>query len=458
MPPSAVRFSVEDQKGLGLGRRADSLGFVPKKRFGNLEFKLAADRYADAGVDVARALRTLERTSVSLQCWQGDDVGGFEQGGGGNGASGLAATGNYPGRARNPDELRGDLEQALAVIPGRHRLALHAMYGEFGRKRVDRDEVAPAHFRGWIDWAKRRGLGLDFNPTCFSHPRAADGFTLASPDRATRVFWIEHCRRAREIGAEMGRRLDTPCVTNIWIPDGWKDTPADRSGPRARLAESLDAVLRKRISPRYNLDSVEPKLFGLGSESGTVGSHEFYLGYAVSRGVLLCIDSGHYHPTESVADKISSVLQFVPEILLHISRGVRWDSDHVVVQNDECLSIAREVVSEGGLLPSPGSVRPRVHLGLDYFDASINRVAAWVIGCRSVLRSLLIALLEPPGIRQAEREGDLTARLALQEEAKTLPWGAIWDHHCDRQGVPPGETWLAEIRRYERAVLSRRDT
>ena len=374
-------------------------------------------------------------------------MGGFENFGGTLGG-GLVATGNYPGKARTPDELRADLEKAYSLIPGKHRLNLHAFYGEFGGKKVDRDEIAPEHFKNWISWAKKNGLGLDFNPTCFSHPKAVDGFTLSHTDKNIRKFWIEHCIRSREIGAEMGKALGKTCVTNVWIPDGMKDTPADRNSPRARLAESLDAIFKKPIVPKLNLDAVEPKLFGIGSESFVVGSHEFYLGYAVSRKKLLTLDAGHYHPTEGIADKISSVLQFMPEILLHISRGVRWDSDHVVVLNDDLLAIAREIIAN--------DYASRVHVGLDYFDASINRVAAWTIGTRNLLRALLIALLEPPAIKAAEAAGDFTSRLAWQEEAKTLPFGAVWDYYCENKGVPAGEKWLAEVKNYEKAVLAKR--
>ena len=408
---------------------------------------LARERYAQLGVNVDRALKTLAQIPVSLHCWQGDDVGGFENFGGTLGG-GLVATGNHPGKARTPDELRADLEQAYALIPGKHRLNLHAFYGEFGGQKVDRDEIEPKHFANWIGWAKKNGLGLDFNPTCFSHPKAADGFTLAHANKDIRKFWIEHCRRSREIGAAMGKALGKTCVTNVWIPDGMKDTPADRNAPRARLAESLDAIFQRPISPKLNLDAVEPKLFGIGSESYVAGSHEFYLGYAVSRKKLLTLDAGHYHPTESIADKISSVMQYLPEILLHVSRGVRWDSDHVVILNDDLLAIAREIVANG--------YADRVHIGLDYFDASINRVAAWTIGTRNMLRALLIALLEPPAIKAAEARGDFTTRLAMQEEAKTLPFGAVWDYYCESRGVPAGENWLTEMKNYETKVLSKR--
>jgi len=411
-------------------------------------FPAAKDHYAAIGVNVDRALQMLARIPISLHCWQGDDVGGFENFGAALGG-GLVATGNYPGKARTPDELRDDLEQVFSLIPGKHRLNLHACYGEFGGKQVDRDEITPAHFRNWIAWAKQNGISMDFNPTCFSHPKAADGFTLSHPDKAIRRFWIEHCLRCRNIGAAIGQALGQTCVTNLWIPDGMKDTPADRNAPRVRLAESLDAIFKKPIAPKLNLDALEPKLFGIGSESYVVGSHEFYLGYAVSRKKLLTLDAGHYHPTESIADKISAVLQFLPEILLHVSRGVRWDSDHVVILNDDLLAIAREIVANGFL--------NRVHIGLDYFDASINRVAAWTIGARNLLRALLFALLEPTArLRTAENAGDYTTRLALQEEIKSLPFGAVWDFYCEAKNVPVGDTWLGEVKRYEKNVLSKR--
>jgi L-rhamnose isomerase len=323
------------------------------------------------------------------------------------------------------------------------------MYAETGGRRVERDQLRPEHFAAWTDWAKAQGLGLDFNPSCFSHPRAAAGFTLASYDPAIRRFWIDHCLASRRIGASFGRALGTACVTNLWIPDGLKDTPADRLAPRALLRESLDAVLAEKIDPRHNLDAVEPKLFGLGSEAYVVGSHEFYLGYAASRQILLCLDAGHFHPTETIADKISAVLLYVPEILLHVSRGVRWDSDHVVTYTDDLQAIAQEIVRSGFL--------NRVHIGLDYFDASINRVAAWAIGARNTQRALLAALLEPAEqLRQLERAGDYTGRLAVQEELKSLPVGAVWDYFCRQHGAPAGLAWLDTLRDYERRVLAHR--
>ena len=411
-------------------------------------YRLAVEQYAELGVDVEQALRGLAAVSISLQCWQGDDVGGFEHSGSELGG-GLAVTGNYPGKARTPDELRSDLETALSLIPGRHRVNLHACYAETGGRRVERDALAPEHFRGWIEWAKSRGLGLDFNPTYFSHPRAADGFTLAHRDPAIRRFWIDHGIACRRIGAAMGEALGSTCVTNVWIPDGYKDTPADRRGPRERLVESLDALFAEPLDARYNLDAVESKLFGIGSESYVVGSHEFYLGYAISRRKLVCLDTGHFHPTETVSDKISSVLQWLDRILLHVSRGIRWDSDHVVTLGDELQALALELVR--------GDFLPRVHLGLDYFDASINRVAAWVIGTRSLQKALLAALLEPTAdLREREAAGDFTARLAWQEEHKTLPLGAVWDYFCQSNNVPIGRNWLERVREYERAVLAAR--
>ena len=411
-------------------------------------YTLAKQRYADLGVDTDAALRQLASVAISLHCWQGDDVGGFEDPDGKLGG-GLAATGNYPGKARTPDELRRDAAKALSLIPGTHRFNLHAFYGEFGARRVDRDAIGPEHFAGWIDWAKSLGIGLDFNPTCFSHPNAADNFTLSHPDAGIRAFWIRHAAACRRIGAAMGKALGTPCVTNVWIPDGMKDTPVDRVGPRERLRESLDAVFAEALDPRFNLDAVEGKLFGIGCESFTVGSHEFYFGYAMSRKILYTLDTGHYHPTETITDKISTALMFVPEILLHVSRGVRWDSDHVVTLGDDLDAIAQELV-RGGFLP-------RTHIGLDYFDASINRVAAWVIGTRNTLKALLKAMIEPiDRLRECEAAADYTARLALQEEIKSLPWGVVWDRYCAMANVPSGGRWLDEVRDYERNVMAAR--
>jgi L-rhamnose isomerase len=410
-------------------------------------YKLAQERYAALGVDTRKSIKALARIPISIHCWQGDDVGGFETGAGAL-TGGIMATGNYPGKARTPGELRADFEKAVSLVPGNHRISLHATYGEFGGKKIDRDKISVEQFKNWIAWSKTKKIGLDFNQTYFSHPKSADGFTLTHPDKAIRQFWIEHGIRCREIGAEFGKALGQTTLTNLWIPDGMKDTPADRRAPRERLVESLDAVFAKKIDPKLNVDSVEPKLFGIGSESYVVGSHEFYIGYAISRKKLLTLDAGHYHPTESIADKISSVLQFLPEIALHVSRGVRWDSDHVVTLNDDLLAIAREIAANNYL--------GRVRIGLDYFDASINRVAAWTIGTRNMLRALLIALLEPPAIKVSETNGDFTSRLALQEEAKTLPFGAVWNFYCESKGVPVSDAWLKEVKSYEKNVLSKR--
>ena len=410
-------------------------------------YALAQKRYAALGVDTDTALQKLATIPISLHCWQGDDVGGFEDPARGL-SGGIMATGNYPGKARTADELRQDLDLAYRLIPGTHRLNLHAIYLETDQK-VPRNEIRPEHFAGWVDWARANNHGVDFNPTCFSHPLADDGFTLAHPDPGIRHFWIEHCIASREIGAYFGRELGSTAVTNVWIPDGYKDTPVDRLGPRQRLQDALDQVFAKPLDPAHNLDAVECKLFGIGSESYVVGSHEFYLGYASSRQKLLCLDAGHFHPTETIADKISSVLLYVPELLLHVSRGVRWDSDHVVTLTDELQAIMQELVR--------GDFLERTHIGLDFFDASINRVAAWTIGTRNALRALLLALLEPiDQLRQLEAAGDFTARLALVEELKGLPFGAVWDQYCQQQNVPVGYAFMGEIRAYEEKVLANR--
>ncbi|MFN3683297.1 MAG: L-rhamnose isomerase [Fimbriimonadaceae bacterium] len=402
-------------------------------------FEFAKERYAEWGVDVEAALRRLEAVQVSMHCWQGDDVGGFENPEAGLGG-GLAVTGNAPGKARTIDELRADLETAFSLVPGRHRLNLHAIYGDFGPRPVPRDEIGPEHFRSWVEWCRRQGLGLDFNATLFSHPLAQDGYTLSHPDPKVREFWIGHVRRCREIAAGFARELPGGSVHNLWIPDGAKDDTVERLPFRERLKESLDAIYEARLDGLT--DAVESKLFGIGSESFVVGSHEFYLGYAMRRGLVLCLDMGHFHPTESVADKVSALALFLPGLLFHVSRGVRWDSDHVVIATDDVRLLAREIVRAGLL--------GRCHLALDYFDASINRVGAWVIGMRSFLRALLEALLEPlDRIRQAEG----FERLALQEEAKALPIGPVWDEYCERQGVPPGGRWTERVKEYEARVL-----
>jgi L-rhamnose isomerase len=410
-------------------------------------YAIAQERYAALGVDTEAALTRLESIPISLHCWQGDDVGGFENPTGAL-TGGIAVTGNYPGKARNADELRRDLDVVYRLLPGKHRLNLHAIYLE-AQGKVERNRIEPAHFSAWVDWAKANGHGLDFNPTCFSHPLAADGLSLSHQDPGIRRFWVEHCIASRKIGAYFGEQLGTPAVTNIWIPDGFKDTPADRQAPRRRLLESLDAILAEKIDPRFNLDAVEPKLFGMGLESYTTGSIEFYLPYAVSRKILLTLDAGHFHPTESVGDKISALMLYLEGLMLHVSRGVRWDSDHVVTWTDDLQAIAREAVRSQAL--------ERIHFGLDYFDASINRIAAWTTGARSTLRALLMALLEPFGKLTAyEKDGDFTSRLVLQEEIKSMPFSAVWDAYCTRKGVPAGMDILAEIKDYEKKELAGR--
>jgi L-rhamnose isomerase len=410
-------------------------------------YNQAKERYAGLGVDTEQALERLAQIAISLHCWQGDDVGGFEDPDRGL-SGGIMATGNYPGKARTTDELRQDLDKTYSLVPGTHRLNLHAIYLDADQK-VPRNEIEPKHFAAWADWARSNQHGIDFNPTCFSHPLADDGFTLSHPDDGIRQFWIEHCIASREIGAYFGQQLGTPAVTNIWIPDGYKDTPVDRLGPRQRLRDSLDKVLAEPIDHFYNLDAVESKLFGIGSESYVVGSHEFYLGYAVANQTLLCLDAGHFHPTETIADKISAILLYVPELLLHVSRGVRWDSDHVVILTDELQAIMQEIVR--------GGYQERVHIGLDFFDASINRIAAWTIGSRSTLRGLLMALLEPiEQMRDLELAGDYTQRLALLEALKGMPSGAVWDYYCLQQNTPVGISFMDEIRAYEEQVLAKR--
>ena len=410
-------------------------------------YEQAKQRYAVLGVDTEQVMQKLSSIAISLHCWQGDDVGGFDKAqetlGGG-----IMATGAYPGKARTADELRTDLEKALSLIPGKHRLNLHAMYAET-KGKVERNELAPEHFTTWIDWAKANDLGMDFNGSFFSHPKAESGFTLSSADEQVRSFWVEHGMVCRKIGAAMGKQLGTPCVTNVWIPDGYKDVPVDRKGPRQRLKQSLDEIFAEPMDRDCLLDAVECKLFGIGSESYVVGSHEFYLSYALENKTLLCLDTGHFHPTEVVSDKISSVLTFLDEILLHVSRGVRWDSDHVVILSDELLAIAQQIVR--------GDYLQRVHIGLDFFDASINRIAAWVIGTRCMIKALMIALIEPVQmLREIELADNYTERLAMLEELKTMPYGAVWDYYCTKMEVPPAQMWLDEVKAYEKDVLAKR--
>lgn len=412
-------------------------------------YTFARQQYANLGVDTDKAIQTLGNVSLSLPCWQGDDVGGFEISDSPSGGGGIQATGGYPGKARTLEELRMDLEKALSLIPGKKRLNLHAMYGDFGEKTVDRNEIEPEHYQSWMDWAKQNTVKIDFNATCFAHPRAESGFTLSSKDKKTREFWIEHVKRCRAISAHMGRSLESPCIHNLWIPDGTKDTPVDRWTHRALLKEALDEIYAEKYSSSEMKDAVESKLFGIGSESFVVGSHEFYMGYAISKGIMLCLDTGHFHPTESVGDKISSILQFSEEILLHISRGVRWDSDHVVNLNDEVRFLAEEIIRCSAL--------DRVHFALDFFDASMNRVGAWVVGARATQKGLLIALLEPrQKLKEFEEAGNYFARLALLEELKTMPFGAVWDYFCLKMDVLSGESWIDEINRYDADVTRKR--
>lgn len=410
-------------------------------------FAYAKERYAELGVDVEAAMEKADAIPVSMHCWQGDDVIGFD--GSDSLTGGIQTTGNYPGRARTPEELRGDIDKALGLIPGTTKLNLHASYAEKKGKAVDRDGYTIEQFQPWVDWARERGLGLDFNPTFFSHPRMDGDFSLSSFDPDTRKFWVEHGKRCREIGQAFCRQLGKPCVINYWMPDGYKDVCADTAAHRALMTQSLDEIFAdKSISDSQAPCAIESKLFGLGVESYTVASHEYALGYAIKNNKLYCLDAGHFHPTEVISAKISAVLQFLDQALLHVSRGVRWDSDHVIALDDELQRIMDEVVFNG--------YEERVFIGLDYFDASINRIAAWATGMRNARKALLFACLAPiNAIKEAERQGDLTRRLALQEERKTLPMGAVWDYYCLKKGVS-GDDWLADVTAYEKEVLSKR--
>ena len=410
-------------------------------------YEEARERYAVLGSNTEQAMEELAKIRISVNCWQGDDVKGFlfrDR----DLSGGIQATGNYPGAARTPQELRQDMEKAFSLIPGKHKVNLHSTYADTDEK-IDLDAIEPRHYESWVQWAKEQSLGLDFNPTCFSHEKAESGYTLSSADESIRSFWVEHCRRSRRVGEYFGKELGQKCVTNIWVPDGSKDVPVDRYSPRLRLKQSLDEIFAERLDPAANLDAVESKLFGIGSESYVVGSHEFYMGYAMKNDVAVCLDAGHFHPTEVISNKISSLLLFSNEMLLHVSRPVRWDSDHVVILDDELQEIAFEVVRNGLL--------PRIHIGLDFFDASINRVAAWVIGTRNMQKALLRALLEPTAqMKQLELDGDYTARLAYLEELKAMPWQAVWEEFCRRQNVPGGLGWLDEVRAYEKSILESR--
>ncbi|BBU37957.1 L-rhamnose isomerase [Aeribacillus pallidus] len=411
-------------------------------------FELARQVYEKWGINIEEVLENLQQASISIHCWQGDDVKGFEADAS-ELSGGIDVTGNYPGKARNAEELRQDLEKALSLIPGKHRVNLHAIYAETNGEKVERDQLEPKHFENWVNWAKKIGIGLDFNPTLFSHEKAADGLTLSHPDPGIREFWINHCIRSRKIGEYFGKELGTPCLTNIWIPDGYKDIPSDRLTPRKRLKESLDKIFSVEINEKYNLDAVESKLFGIGSESFVVGSHEFYLGYALQNNKIYLLDTGHFHPTETVSNKISSILLYSDRLALHVSRPVRWDSDHVVIFDDELREIALEIMRNDAL--------HKVLIGLDFFDASINRLAAWVIGTRNMIKALLYAMLMPHEyLKQLQEKGNFTERLAVMEEFKTYPFGAIWDYYCEKMNVPVREEWLKEIQKYEEEVLTKR--
>ena len=408
-------------------------------------FDIAVERYAAVGVDVNKAMDDLQKISLSLHCWQADDVAGFENPDG-QLSGGIQATGNYPGKARNMQELRADILKAASYIPGQHRLNLHAIYGDFGGQKVDRNEIEPKHFESWMQWAKENNMKLDFNSTSFSHPKSGS-LSLANPDDEIRNFWIEHTKRSRAIAEAMGQYQNDPCIMNLWIHDGSKDVTVNRLRYRQLLEQSLDEI----FATQYNhmKDCIESKLFGIGAESYTVGSHDFYLGYGAKNRKMVTLDTGHFHLTESIADKISSLLLFTPEIMLHVSRPVRWDSDHVTIMNDDTLDLAKEIVHCNAL--------DKVHVGLDYFDASINRIGAYVIGSRATQKCFMQALLEPLAmLRQYEANDQLFERLALLEESKSLPWNAVWDMFCLKNNVPVGEDFIAEIQKYEAAVTSKR--
>lgn len=408
----------------------------------------AREIYAKYGVDVDAAMKSVAETPVSIHCWQGDDVAGFENPDG-DLTGGIQSTGNYPGKARNIDELRADFNFAAGFIPGKKKLALHAIYLDANGKKVERNEITPEHFASWVEWAKEYGYGLDFNPTFFSHPLSADGLTLSHNDPAVREFWIEHGIRCRHIAEYFGRELGQTSMNNFWVPDGFKDTPVNRAKTRELLAESYDRIFAEKLNEDYTMESVESKVFGIGAESCTIGSHEFYMGCAMKHDKLLTLDTGHYHPTELVSDKISGVLTYLKAVMLHVSRPVRWDSDHVVIFDDELRAITTEI--------KRGGFEKRVNIGLDFFDGSINRIACWTIGSRNMQKALLWAALEPVAMLQKfEAEGDFTSRLAYLEEIKTLPFGAVWNAYCEEQNVAVGDSWIAEMKKYEKDVLAAR--
>ncbi len=420
-----------------------------KKEIIEKSYALAKEQYAALGIDADEAIRKMKDVVISIHCWQTDDVGGSETPDAELSGGGIQATGNYPGKATSIAEMRTDLEKVLSLLPGKQRLNLHAFYGDFGGEFVDRDQIEIKHFQSWIDWCKKQGIGMDFNASCFSHPNADSGFTLSSKDEKVRLFWVEHLKRCRAISAEIGKQLGTPCVHNTWIPDGSKDIPVDRNGYREQLRKSLDEGMAIDYPKEYMKDAVESKLFGIGVESMTVGSHDFYLGYAIKNNKLICLDNGHFHPTEQVGDKISACLQFIDEVLLHVTRPVRWDSDHVVILNEDLQLIASEVVRNNFL--------NRVNIGLDFFDASINRIGAYVVGTRAAQKAFLIALLEPTAkLKEYEEAGQYFERLALMEELKTKPFGAVWDYYCMKENVPAGENYIPKIQEYEMNVLAQR--
>lgn len=419
-----------------------------KEEFIKEQYNIAKEKYSEIGVDTEEVLKKIDKIPLSIHCWQGDDVKGFENPDG-KLTGGIQSTGNYHGAAKTPEELRADIEKAFTLIPGTKRLNLHAMYLETDGKKVDRNEIEPKYFKNWVEWAKKNKVGLDFNATLFSHPKSEDGFTLSHPNREIRDFWIEHVKRCRKISEYFGKELGSPSVMDIWIPDGYKDITVDRLTPRIRLKEALDECLSEKIDKRYNLDAVESKLFGIGSENYVVGSHEFYMGYAIKHNLLLCLDAGHFHPTEVISNKISAMSLFLDQMLLHVSRPVRWDSDHVVILDDELEAIAQEVIRNNLL--------DRVHIGLDFFDGSINRIAAWTIGSRNMLKALIKALLEPVDkLKDIELKFDFTSRLAMLEELKSYPWQAVWDYYCYTKDVPVGLNWLKEVEDYERKILMNR--
>ncbi len=409
-------------------------------------YEHAKETYAKIGIDTEEVLKKLAELPISLHCWQGDDVVGFENTGSLSG--GIMATGNYPGKAGTPQELMADIEEVLSLLPGKYKINLHAIYA-ITDGTVDRDKLEPKHFEKWVEFAKKNGLGLDINPTLFSHPLAANSLTLSNPDEKIRRFWIDHCKAMRKIGAYFGKELGITCMNNIWIPDGYKEIPADRLGPRQRLKESLDEIFSEKYDKKYLIDTVESKVFGIGLEAYTVGSHEFYLNYAAKNDCLCLLDNGHYHPMEMVSDKIPSMLLFADKLALHVTRPMRWDSDHVVIFDDELKEIAKEIVRCDAL--------DKVMIGLDYFDASINRIAAWVVGARNMRKALLFAMLLPHGeLKKYQDSGNFTKMLAMSEEYKFYPYNEVWNEFCKRENVPQGEKWLEETDRYEKEVLSKR--